>query len=173
MEKDFSIEFIIAPGGLSADIRIVPAEGQVPSLNTEDLLKAIQDEGITSGILMEVVEQMARETILNTWTTVAKGTEPAVGKDGYIEFHFQTERTKARLKEDASGRVNLRDLNLIQNVKKGDILCELMPPETGTSGMTRLGWASFDRRSASVTFANASLRLMNSSGSGRAFPSRM
>jgi len=139
VEKDFSIEFIIAPGGLSADIRIVPAEGQVPSLNTEDLLKAIQDEGITSGILMEVVEQMARETILNTWTTVAKGTEPAVGKDGYIKFHFQTERTKARLKEDASGRVNLRDLNLIQNVKKGDILCELSPPETGASGMTVKG----------------------------------
>lgn len=139
MEKDFSIEFIIAPGGLSADIRIVPAEGQVPSFNAEAILKAIQDEGITYGVLTDVVEQVARETTLNTWVTIAKGIEPSVGKDGYVKFHFETERTKVRLKEDASGRVNLRDLNLIQNVKKGDILCELVPPETGASGKTVKG----------------------------------
>jgi uncharacterized protein (DUF342 family) len=139
VEKDFSIEFNITQGGLAADMRIVPGSGEVPSLSVEEIMKAIQDEGITYGVLTEVVEQVAREKTLNTWVTIAKGVEPSVGKDGYVKFHFETERTKVRLKEDASGRVNLRDLNLIQNVKKGDILCELMPPETGTSGMTVKG----------------------------------
>ena len=32
--------------------------------------------------------------------------------------------------------MNLKDLHLIQNVKKGDPLCELVNPQTGTPGMT-------------------------------------
>lgn len=139
MEKDFSIESIITPGGLAADVRIVPSALEVSDLNVENLLKAIQDEGITYGILTEVVEQIVRDKIINTWVTIAKGIEPSEGKDGYVKFHFETGGTKVRLKEDASGRVNLRDLNLIQNVKKGDVLCELIPPQAGKSGMTVKG----------------------------------
>lgn len=139
MEKDFRIEFIITKGGLAADVRIVPTGEEIPALNTEDLLAALQAEGITCGILPEVVEQIVREKITGTWVTIARGTEPSQGRDGYVKFSFSTEGPRARLQEDASGKVNIRDLNLIQNVKKGDTLCEVIPPEVGASGMTVTG----------------------------------
>lgn len=139
MEKDFRIEFIITKGGLAADVRIVPTGEELPVLNAEDLLAALQAEGITHGILPEVVEQIVREKIAGTWVTIACGTEPSQGGDGYVKFSFSTEGPLARLQEDASGRVNIRDLNLIQNVKKGDLLCEVIPPEIGASGMTVKG----------------------------------
>lgn len=136
MEKDYKIEFYIAEGGLVGSMRIVPSSGEVGDLAVEDLLEAVQNEGITFGVLTDPVEQVAREKNVNQWVVIARGIKPEEGTNGYVRFHFDKDRTKARIKENADGKVNLRDLNLIQNVKKGDILCEVVEPRAGKSGLS-------------------------------------
>ncbi len=139
MDKDYSIEFNLTEGGLAASVKIVPSGTEVNTLNVDDLLKAIKDEGITVGLLTEPIGQIVLNKTVNKWVEIARGQAPEEGKDGYVKFHFDTGRTKATFKEDASGKVNLRDLNLIQNVKKGDPLCELIPPRPGKPGVTVKG----------------------------------
>lgn len=139
VDKDYSVEFSITEGGLVASMKIIPASPEVSGLNVEELLKAIQEDGIIFGVVPEEVEKLVRLNVFNQWVIIARGEKPEEGKDGSIRFHFNTERTKIHLKEDASGKVNLRDLNLIQNVKKGDILCELISPISGKSGMSVKG----------------------------------
>jgi uncharacterized protein (DUF342 family) len=136
MDKDYSIEFNLTEGGLVASIRIVPTATEVSGLTVDDLLAAINDERITFGLIPEAVDQIVKDKTINQWVVIARGQKPEQGKDGYIKFHFDTSRTKVTIKEDASGKVNLKDLHLIQNVKKGDPLCELVNPQPGTPGMT-------------------------------------
>ena len=136
MEKDYKIEFYIAEGGLVGSMRIVPSLGGPQNLMVEDLIEAVQNEGITFGVLTEAIDQVAREKIVNQWVVIARGIKPEEGTNGYINFHFDKDRTKAKIKEDTDGKVNLRDLNLIQNVKKGDILCEVVSPRAGKSGLS-------------------------------------
>ncbi len=127
MDKDYSIEFNLTEGGLAASVKIVPSGTEVNTLNVDDLLKAIKDEGITVGLLTEPIGQIVLNKTVNKWVEIARGQAPEEGKDGYVKFHFDTGRTKATFKEDASGKVILRDLHRIQNVKKGVPLCELIP----------------------------------------------
>lgn len=140
VEKDYRIDYNILQGGLSAELRIVPtaSEAGVTTLNVEDILLSMKGEGIVVGILSQEIEKVVRDRILNTWVAVARGDEPEQGRDGSVRFRFNKD-TKVKLKEDAQGKVNLRELNIIQNVKKGDILCELIPPVTGKNGITVKG----------------------------------
>ena len=136
MDKDYKVEFYTADGGLAGSMKIVPSLGDPQHLIVEDLMEAVQNEDITFGVLTEAIEQVAREKIVDQWVVIARGIKPEEGTDGYITFHFDKDRTKAKIKENADGKVNLRDLNLIQNVKKGDILCEVVGPRAGKSGLS-------------------------------------
>ncbi|HQI81606.1 MAG TPA: FapA family protein, partial [Deltaproteobacteria bacterium] len=133
------MEIHITEGGLVASMRITPTAGEIFSVSAEDLLEHVRAEGITIGVLTEVIERMAQNRITGEWVVIARGVKPEEGTNGSVRFHFDKDRIKARIQEDATGKVNLRDLNLIQNVKKGDLLCELIPPRAGKSGMSVKG----------------------------------
>ncbi|HET7838509.1 MAG TPA: FapA family protein, partial [Rectinemataceae bacterium] len=75
-----------------------------------------------------------REPIL-----VAEGTKPQNGRDSRIQFNFETDKTKYRLKEASDGKVNFKELGLIQNVVAGQPLARKVPPETGIQGRTVTG----------------------------------
>ncbi len=139
MDKEYTIEVSISQGDLVASIKVTSRSEDIGSISTSDLFKALSEQGVTYGIWEDIVKQIAEETVINKWVTVAKGEKPSDGTDGYVKYKFSKDGKKAKLKEDISGRVNIKDMNLIQNVKKGDVLCELVPPETGKSGMSVKG----------------------------------
>jgi hypothetical protein len=69
---------------------------------------------------------------------IAEGTYPVNGQNGKVEFYFDVSRErKSTILED--GRVDYRELNLIECVQKGQKLCTLLPPLEGTAGKTVLG----------------------------------
>jgi len=139
VEKEYKVEVSITQGGLVASVKVVPLSAEVSSISMSDLQGALQDAGVTHGIWNEVLHQIVEEKSLNKWVTVAKGEQPGEGKDGYVLYHFNKDGHRAKLTEDRRGRVNIKDMNLIQNVVKGDVLCELVPPETGNSGISVKG----------------------------------
>ena len=64
---------------------------------------------------------------------VAEGKPPVDGKNGKVEFHFDINREhKPTILDD--GRVDFRELNLIQSIEKGGVLCSLIPPAQGIPG---------------------------------------
>lgn len=139
MEKEYKVEVSITQGGLVASLKVTPLAEEVSCINISHLHGALQEAGVSFGIWSEVLHQIAEGKTLNKWVTVAKGEQAGEGKDGYVLCHFNKEGTKAKLKEDLRGRVNIKDMNLIQNVTAGDVLCELVPPETGKGGTTVRG----------------------------------
>ena len=139
MEKEYNIEVSISQGDLVASIKVVPLSDEITSLGASDIHEHLSEAGVKYGIWNDVVSQIAHDKPLNKWVTIAKGEKPSEGKDGYVDYHFNKDGRKAKLKEDASGRVNIKDMNLIDNVKTGDILCQLVPPEIGKSGMSVKG----------------------------------
>lgn len=139
MDKEYTIEVSISQGDLVASIKVSTRTEDIGTISTSDLFKALSEEGVTYGIWEDIVRQISDDTVINKWVTVAKGEKAADGTDGYVKYKFSKDGKKAKLKEDISGRVNIKDMNLIQNVKKGDILCELVPPDTGKSGTSVKG----------------------------------
>jgi hypothetical protein len=139
VDKEYTVEVSIADGGLAAGVKIVPAGAEVAVINEADIFDALSQSGVVFGVVPETVRKIADERLLNAVVEVAHGEPPCDGKDGYVKFNFDRDGRKVHLKEDASGRVNFKDMNLIQNVRKGDVLCELIPPESGKDGMSVRG----------------------------------
>ncbi|MCF6464710.1 DUF342 domain-containing protein [Clostridium sp. Cult2] len=74
----------------------------------------------------------------NTKVCIAEGIMPINGKDGYIKYHFNLEK-KLVPKILNDGTVNYRELDIINNVRKGDVLAELVPPKKGKPGFKVTG----------------------------------
>ncbi|SHJ58116.1 hypothetical protein SAMN02745227_00114 [Anaerobranca californiensis DSM 14826] len=68
---------------------------------------------------------------------IASGKPAISGKDGYVQIHFQEKEGKPVILED--GRVDFYNLEKIINIKKGEILATIYPPEPGIDGLSVTG----------------------------------
>jgi uncharacterized protein (DUF342 family) len=83
--------------------------------------------------------QFVDAPVYNKPVTIARGSKPHDGHDAYMTYNFETDHSKLRIKEAEDGSVNFKELNLIQNVVKGQPLAQKIPPEQGKAGITLYG----------------------------------
>lgn len=148
------IEVNISSDGLSADIRVTAAaEEASPGFSVEDMLPAITAAGVVHGIDQDKLKFLSENKLFDETITFAQGCAPIDGQDGKVTYNFELEVGKPRLKEDEHGRVNLKELNLIQNVMAGDVLAELSAPQAGTQGMNVKGEELLPRETHAASLA--------------------
>ena len=70
---------------------------------------------------------------------VAQAPAPIDGKDAYMVYEFETDRSKLKAKVSDSGQVNFKELNNIQNVVEGQPLAHKVPAEKGKMGHSLFG----------------------------------
>ncbi len=102
----------------------------------DDLHKYLRDSGIVFGVLDDVIEWAFKEGKFEQPLLVARGRPPVDDTNGELKFYFATE---IRPRFDESGNVDFKELNLIQNVRKGDKLAEVTEPVPGKEGKTIYG----------------------------------
>ena len=117
---------------------IPPGEGGA-DLIYESYISLLKQNRVYHGINEEKLTQLADRPLYREKVEVAEGTKPINGKDAYIKYLFETDQTKIQLKEGANGKVNFKELNIIQNVVQNQPLAQKMPPEYGVDGKTVTG----------------------------------
>jgi len=132
------VELLISDDGLKCWLRPdKPKDETYPdeSMLTQALRNArIQDEFIDN----EAIAGMVEKKIFGKAVLVAAGIPPENGEDGRVIYFFNTEPV-INLKEDDQGKVDFKEINLIQQVKTGEKLAELIPPTDGSPGKTVTG----------------------------------
>ncbi len=118
-----------------ASVKITPRLA-ADDFGPDDLRKYLQDSGIVFGLLEDVIEWAFKEEKFEQPLLVAKGQPPVDATNGELLFYFDTE---IKPKFDDDGNVNFKELNLIQNVRKGDKLAEVTEPVPGREGKTIYG----------------------------------
>ena len=108
-------------------------------LNQEDIEKAIQQAGITFGLLEGIEQRLANNRDYDRDYLIAEGMPPIPGKDGYLDYHFDTQRKTLKPKVMEDGKVDFRALNLIEMASNGMVLVTAIPEEFGRDGMDVLG----------------------------------
>lgn len=122
---------------LEAYITIVEADGG-KELSFDDAKEKLREKGIIFGINDKKLHDIIDNRIFGVKTLIAQGNKPEHGENGTIIYCFDTHKDyKPQLLED--GTVNFKHLNLINNVKKGQLLVEIIPPTDGTAGKNVLG----------------------------------
>lgn len=133
-----SVEVEISPDNMSATIMISPGKQGGEHLSPEMITKKLEKEGIVFGIREDEIKDAAEKEIYNTKITAAAGIYPIHSKSASAEYFFETDRGKP-FRELEFGRIDLKELNFIQNVDKGKILARMRDPVPPAEGMDIFG----------------------------------
>lgn len=113
---------------------IVPPRRGGREMEMDGLLKGLERAGVVHGIRRTELEYALARRLQNEPILAAEGTPPHDGADGRIEFFFRTDRHRGRPAEDEHGRVDFRELGLVENVVEGQPLARIVPATPGEDG---------------------------------------
>ncbi|HEY5583622.1 MAG TPA: FapA family protein [Ruminiclostridium sp.] len=135
--NDLKVLVTISPDELKAFITLYAVEASAPA-SRDEIHSALANQQVTFGIKEEAINYFSENPVYKEAFCVAEGISAQNGKNGFVIYHFDTTVNKTpSLFED--GSINYRELNLIQSVKEGQILCTLEPPIMGTQGKSVKG----------------------------------
>ncbi|QAT50671.1 DUF342 domain-containing protein [Caproiciproducens sp. NJN-50] len=131
--KKPEIQLSVSSDRLEATIRVKTAfHGQ--SVSFEEIVAFLKENGIVYGVLESVIRDYCENKKYFLDLVCARGLSPVDEKDGKLEYLFQREQNFMP-EEREDGTVDYRNLGIVQNVKKGDVLCRILPPEPGENGI--------------------------------------
>lgn len=133
-DRDGTFLISVSPDRLSAEVSLIPAKRGGRETTVESVIAGLAKAGIVFGVNAAVVKQAIEESRYNTALKVARGIPPKDGEHGEVAYSFQPDRARISFKENESGRVDFRELNLIENVKRETLLARLLPPSPGKPG---------------------------------------
>ncbi|MBR4600059.1 MAG: DUF342 domain-containing protein, partial [Treponema sp.] len=108
-------------------------------ITVEQIKSALTQQGVVAGISDEKIQALVDKPAYNEPVVVAEALLPVDGKDAYITYNFETDRSKIRAKQAANGQVDFKELNLIQNVVEGQPLAQKVLAQQGKAGKTLYG----------------------------------
>jgi len=134
---DATVKVTVSPDKMKAYVTFTPPDnGRM--LTMDEVLDELSKNGVIYGINRTNLENLIKYPVYNEMICIAEGTPPVNGENGRVEYHFDISRDhRPTILED--GRVDFRELNLIQNIEKGGVLCTLIPPTPGKPGRTVAG----------------------------------
>ena len=107
--------------------------GQGPSLAV--LGDALQKAGITTGLLENGVTALATDsTRFFVLRPVAVATPPREGKNGTLVEKFERQNIR-KVQTDDQGNIDYRAQTYVRAIRRGDIICDILPPEPGRPGV--------------------------------------
>lgn len=124
---------------MKAFITILPPSKGGSDLTLDAFHSLLKQNRVYYGVKEEYISELVDKPVYRSKLEVADGIRPVNGKDAYIQYNFETDQTKIRLQEGSNGRVNFKELNIIQNVVANQVLAKKIPPEDGVDGKTLIG----------------------------------
>ncbi len=109
-------------------------------ITLEQLTTYLQSQKIVYGLQYDQLSLLTREpyNFTDEKVTIARGDQPRDGKDGYIRYLYEPDQKKTPA-ESEDGTVDLKELNNLKNVLKGQLLAERVPAEEGVIGKAVTG----------------------------------
>lgn len=153
MPVDYYVNVTLSNDKLTAYIHFTNCDENFvcTAAQLEELLKS---HHIVYGIHYDRLQQIAANTkaFLLQKTIVAQGDPPVDGQDGSIEYLYDLDRNQKRPLEREDGTVNYKEVTIINNVRKGQLIARRVPAKEGTNGKAVTGEVLFARSGKEARF---------------------
>ena len=128
----------VTRNGTSASLKLTGPRMGGKVIDRAMLDAALAAARVTHGIDETRLLSLSIVPDYSDWIEVAFFTAPKDGTNAKLDFNFQVKR-ELKPKEREDGTVDYYDLNIVENVNEGDLLCTRTPPTDGRPGMTVTG----------------------------------
>lgn len=134
-ENDSSCRVEITPDEMKAIVTITPPKKGGRDLQVGDIVSALKAHGVVIGFQEDEIARALNEDRYMQDIVGAVGVPAKHGRDAYIDYKVKVKR-EMELHEDDQGKVDFKELHLVENVVVGQILAEKVPAEQGVPGRT-------------------------------------
>lgn len=107
-------------------------------LTVTDVVTIIKEKGITYGINGELISNVVEKDKFFKLFIIARGAMSKDGTDGVLEDLF-SRSNEAHFVSDSNDIVDYKNLNIIQKVEKGGVICRYTPPVPAIDGISVKG----------------------------------
>ena len=128
----------IVDGEMKAVLLLHPPGSGGADPTFDAIVSFLQNNSVVNGLKEDVIKGIEEDPPYGSSLIVAEGSKTKNGNDAYVMYTFETDKSNIKLKEK-NGKVDFKELNLIQNVVEGQVLARKVPPERGESGRTVTG----------------------------------
>ena len=127
----------IADQEMKAYITTTPPGRGGADLEAEEIASILRSYGVVHGLKEDVIHRFMDSPQYNEKILVAEGDKPENGRDAQIVYNFKVKRD-VKLKEK-DGKVDFKELDLVQNVEAGQVVARKEPRGEGRAGRTVTG----------------------------------
>ena len=139
-ESPSLIDVLLSEDGMQGYIKLTKNTEGSTSFSKEQLKEALTENKIIYGINEISVLKLAQRPIFNLKINVAVGQKAIDGEDGSIQYFVARDSEyHPEYSEDEQGKVDYKDLNYFQMVKKNQVLCEITKEKEGIDGKNIFG----------------------------------
>ncbi len=138
--RDGIVTVEISEDKMSAVAFIVPPDDFGKPVDVIDVKKALKAAGVVHGIVNnERIEAFVEEgKLIHVDFMAAAGTNPGFGQDATVTYTWKDTDEASRTTDDGD-RIDLRELNLVKSVKKGEVIAYKVPATRGEEGINVKG----------------------------------
>lgn len=118
---------------------IIPPLGGGDEITADALKFRMDSMSIKYGIDDKMLQKVSSDKMYMKIVQLAVGKAAVHGVNGTCKNLFSKVSNRVNIKEDAHGNVNYKELNMIQSIHKGDVICEITLPTEASDGITVTG----------------------------------
>jgi len=137
--NDSTVMVEISDAEMKAYITVTPPGIGGCDISVETYLSFLRNNRVVYGVNEDYLREFADQPVYKERVVIADGLKPANGRDSYIQYNFETDQARIKLREGSNGRIDFKDLNIIKNVVENQPLAKKIPAEFGTVGRTVTG----------------------------------
>lgn len=136
--KDACVELSVREDKMSATIFVYEPSGNGQDITRQMILDALHEKNIVYGVDSKRIDEIVEKKAYRQLFDIAEGKPPIDGKNGKIKDYFPRKR-ELKFAQTGNGGIDFKTMNLIHNVKKGDVVCEITMPEEPLDGIDVFG----------------------------------
>ena len=126
----------VDPDCTRALVHVAAPDAEGAHISSDVIKKLLTLSKITHGIEESELARIVSEKVYNQDVTVATGRPVKHGEDGTVEYHFNTRPNATPNKGMDSGKVDHKELGMIEPCYKDQLLATLYPPTKPLPGIT-------------------------------------
>ena len=123
---------------MEARVVLTPPQPGGSDLSKDVILAYLRNNKVVFGVVEDALQALEDAPRYKEQVVVAQGQRPVNGEDARIQFLFETDRSKLNL-EEKNGKVDYKELHLVQNVVEGQALAKKIKAQQGVPGRTVTG----------------------------------
>ena len=135
-DYDGTIKIEVAEDEMRAYVHFTPPRFAGKHMEVDDILLELKAHDVISGIKQDSIYEYLEEMNYAQPLVAAEGAFPRNGSDAYVDYKVRIDNSDINFEEDESGKVDFRNLELLENVVVGQILAVKVPAEEGIPGRT-------------------------------------